>query len=149
MDKLILASKRFGKGKETAAIIMIICSLLASLMGIVMFFGTLGDDSNKSFMVISIVLFVIGIWQLINGLKNYGVAISFVDIYSNKIKGKSFVKTLFFTENKDFEMDFNEIKNIDTSGNYVILYTSYATYNCSALNADEIKATIKKIINQN
>ena len=160
LGKLVLASERM-KAKTGVISLVITGGILIAItiFLIIMSFSISGNSSGDEIpadlvlMVCGIAVFAFAAILITRGaiqIKANGA--SFVDVYTNGVKGVSLggispdKKTQI--EAQSFELPYKDISNVDISKDIVNVYTNYGKYRCAARNGEEIKNTILKLKNQ-
>ena len=137
MGNLILASKRKGKGGVIAFIIL---GSLIALFGVglvILSLGSRGDEGTAGVVTGVLMSAMGGALFGLGGVKTAALSYSFVDIYSEGVKGRTLEAA-----GQNFELKFKEIQNVHTAVNIVTIHANHATYKCFALNAEEIRSCI-------
>lgn len=91
-------------------------------------------------VIVGIVILVISIAELIRAIAVYKTNIT---VYQNSIKGR--FMTGFFTTLQEISLSYNDIKDVSTKTERIILHTAHAKYICHTKKCDKIRETIEHI----
>ncbi len=136
--KLLVSTKADVTGRKTA---VIIGTILYVICGIVFFSPGFSDFIGSDTVAIIFGLFAEGyaVYYAIVGWMNLK---SYCEVYENAVVGTT---TVGFTTNpQNFELRYDEIKNLSVSGKCIQIYTQYTVYKVLALrNAEAAVANIR------
>ena len=91
-------------------------------------------------VIIGVVSLVISIAELIRAVAVYKTSIA---VYEDSIKGR--FMTGFFSSLQEINLAYNDIKDVSTKTERVILHTAHAKYICHTKKCDKIRETIEHI----
>lgn len=95
-------------------------------------------------VIIGTVFIVISIAELIRAITVYKTNIV---VYEDSIKGR--FMTGFFSTLQEISLSNNDIKEVSTKTEKVIVHTAHAKYICHTKKCDEIRDKIMELINDN